>query len=300
MNENSLQIYRIFNEVARLGNITNAAKNLYISQPAVSSAITNLEKNLGVQLFIRKSRGVKLTENGSALYKHVKSAFAILEKGEYELRKNEEQKRERLSIGMSTIMGHFVIRPFFKKFIEKYPYIDISIVNQSSYKTYDMIEEYELDIGIVTAPMKRTTVEYEPFMKCEFAFVATPSYIENLKQRQAGNVFKYFPEGKLMLLHRVHPHRLTMDQNFYERGFNVEHTLEVSNMDLLIEFSKMGMGIGYVIKNFVQEQLDDGTLIELPIDTPQLYDSFGLAYNQSIPLTEAKSIFIDAFTREYN
>lgn len=68
-------------------------------------------------------------------------------------------------------------------------------------------------------------------------------------------------------------------------------------MDLLIDFSKMSMGIGYVIKNFVLDELEEGSLIELPLDIPQVNRSFGLTYNKSTHLTTAMSIFITYFKR---
>lgn len=295
MSEQNIQLYRIFSEVARLGNITHAAKNLYISQPAVSNAINNLESSLGVTLFMRKSRGVQLTEKGELFYKHVKSAFDILEKGEFEIKQTENRKIGRISIGLSTTMCHFVMRPFLKKFIEEHPYIEISLINQSSYQTFNMLEEYGLDIGITTEPMKKNMFEYYPFMQYKYIFVATPSYINNLKLREAKNINDYFAFGNLMLLHKSHPLRQSVDQYFFHNGFTIGHTLEVSNMDLLIDFSKMGMGIGYVIKNFVLDELEEGSLIELPLDIPQVNRSFGLTYNKTAHLSTAMSIFIDLF-----
>lgn len=295
MNEQNIHLYRIFNEVARVGNITHAAKNLYISQPAVSNAITNLESSLGVTLFIRKSRGVQLTEKGELFYKHVRSAFDILEQGEFEIKQTEKLQIGRLSIGLSTTMCHFVMRPFLKKFIEEHPYIDITLVNQSSYQTFSMLEEYGLDIGITTEPMKKSVFEYYPFMQYEYIFVATPSYLNNLKLREASSLYDYFARGTMMILHKMHPIRQSVDQYFYEKGFKVGHTLEVSNMDLLIDFSKMGMGIGYVIKNFVLDQLEEGSLVELPLETPQLSRTFGLTYNKTSNMSEEMSIFIDLF-----
>ncbi len=299
MNEHNMQLYRVFNEVARVGNITHAAKRLFISQPAVSNAITNLENNLGVTLFIRKSRGVELTEEGELFYRHVKSAFDILEKGELELEQIEKMKVGRISIGMSTTMCHFVMRPFIKKFIEENPNIEISLVNQSSYQTFNMLEECALDIGITTEPMKKAVFEYHPFMDYEYIFVATPSYIKNLKLREASTIHDYFAYGTLMLLYKAHPLRASIDQYFYDNKFEVGHTLEVSNMDLLIDFSKMGMGIGYVIRNFVQDELAEGSLIELPVQAADEGRTFGLAYNKTTHMTKAMKIFIDAFTAMY-
>jgi DNA-binding transcriptional LysR family regulator len=185
--------------------------------------------------------------------------------------------------------------PFLKKFLEEHPYIEISLVNQSSYQTFNMLEEYGLDIGITTEPLKKNVFEYYPFMQYEYIFVATPSYINNLKLRDAQNIFDYFAFGTLMLLHKTHPLRQSIDQYFFENGFNIGHTLEVSNMDLLIDFSKMGMGIGYVIKNFVLDELENGSLIELPLDIPHENRNFGLTFIKTTHLTTAMSMFIDSF-----
>lgn len=299
LNDHNIHLYRIFNEVARVGNITHAAKNLYISQPAVSSAITNLENSLGVRLFIRKSRGVQLTEKGELFYKRVKSAFDILEQGEFEIKQTERPEIGRLTIGLSTTMCHFVVQPFLKKFIEDHPYIDITLVNQSSYLTFKMLEELGLDIGVTTEPIKKDTLDYYPFMQYEYIFVATPTYIKNLKLREATDIYECFDRGTLMLLHKMHPIRKRVDQYFYDNGFAVGHTLEVSNMDLLIQFSNMGMGIGYVIRNFVQEELERGQLLELVLEIPQIDRTFGLTCNKTSQRTREMQVFIDDFKQTF-
>ena len=85
--EQNLSSYRIFYAVANTENISRAAKELYISQPAISKSIQKLEENLGVKLFERSSRGVTLTPEGELLYTHVKSAFETLSLGEDRLRR---------------------------------------------------------------------------------------------------------------------------------------------------------------------------------------------------------------------
>ena len=82
MTDGNISLYQIFNTVAESQNISHAAKRLFISQPAVSKSITNLEENLGVTLFIRTSRGVKLTKEGLTLYEYTKNAFELLRHGE--------------------------------------------------------------------------------------------------------------------------------------------------------------------------------------------------------------------------
>ena len=88
--EQNLSQYKIFYDVAKAGNISRAAKELYISQPAISKAIGKLEDSLGLSLFTRSSRGVQLTAEGEILYQHTRDAFEALERGEQELRRIQE------------------------------------------------------------------------------------------------------------------------------------------------------------------------------------------------------------------
>ena len=88
--EQNLSQYKIFYEVAKAGNISKAAKELYISQPAISKAISKLEDSLGLSLFTRSSRGVQLTSEGEILFEHTREAFDALDRGEQELKRIQE------------------------------------------------------------------------------------------------------------------------------------------------------------------------------------------------------------------
>ena len=98
----NLSSYRIFYTVANTKNISKAAKELYISQPAISKSIQKLEESLGTKLFERSSRGVALTDSGELLYTHVKSAFETLSIGEDRLRRSIELGIGHLTIGVSS------------------------------------------------------------------------------------------------------------------------------------------------------------------------------------------------------
>ncbi|MEG2774443.1 MAG: LysR family transcriptional regulator, partial [Acetivibrio sp.] len=120
--EGTLSAYRIFYVVAQKGNISYAAKELYISQPAISKAIGKLEESLGVLLFFRSSRGVVLTEEGKILYEHTKKAFETLEEGEENLRKIQNLEMGQIRIGASTTLCKYILMPYLKAFIKKYPH----------------------------------------------------------------------------------------------------------------------------------------------------------------------------------
>ena len=124
--ESTLSSYRIFNTVAETGNLSKAAKTLYISQPAISRAVSKLEQNLSVKLFIRGSRGVHLTEEGKLLYEHTKSAFDALRQGEENIRRIQTLGAGSLRIGVSTTLCKHILMPQLQKFIQEYPHIKIN------------------------------------------------------------------------------------------------------------------------------------------------------------------------------
>ena len=115
--ESTLSSYHIFNAVAETGNLSKAAKSLYISQPAISRAVSKLEQNLSVKLFIRGSRGVHLTEEGKLLYAHTKSAFDFLRQGEENIRRIHHLGAGILRIGVSTTLYKHLFMPLLQNFI---------------------------------------------------------------------------------------------------------------------------------------------------------------------------------------
>ena len=113
MNQN-LSSYRIFYTVANAGNISKAAKELYISQPAISKSIQKLEESLECKLFSRSSRGVALTDEGALLYSHVKEAFETLTQGEEQLKRSIELGVGHIRIGVSSTLCKFMLLPYLK------------------------------------------------------------------------------------------------------------------------------------------------------------------------------------------
>lgn len=150
--EQNLTLYHIFNAVAEAGNISRAAKELYISQPAISKSISKLEQSLDTKLFNRSSRGVTLTDSGKLLYEHTSAAFHQLEKGEDRLRHSRQLGIGRLRIGASTTLCKYVLLPCLKEFTERYPHIRISIQCQSTFQTMALLQNHKVDIGLIGRP----------------------------------------------------------------------------------------------------------------------------------------------------
>ena len=124
-----LELYRVFKEVAETGNISLAAKNLYISQSAVSQSIKQLETALQARLFARSPRGVSLTWEGQMLYQYVRSALGLLATGEDKLSQAQQLLLGTLTIGASDTVTSFFLTPYLEAFHRQHPGIRLKIVS---------------------------------------------------------------------------------------------------------------------------------------------------------------------------
>ena len=295
MNQN-LSSYRIFYTVANSGNISKAAKELYISQPAISKSIQKLEESVGCKLFSRSSRGVVLTEEGRLLYSHVSEAFETLTLGEEKLRRSIELGVGHLKIGVSTTLCKYLLLPYLKEFIREKPHISISISCQSTNETLKLLEDNKIDIGLIGKPGSLKNIHVDFLAEIEDSFVATKDYLRNLRARGIAPD-QILQNSTLMLLDKNNMTRQYIDDYFLNNEIHVKDYIDISEMDLLIEFARIGVGVGCVIKNFVKKDLEDGTLVEIPLKAPIAKREVGFAYNTNTRASKSLVEFINFYKK---
>ncbi len=278
----SLSAYRIFNTVAKTENISVAAKELYISQPAISKAIAKLEQSMSVSLFTRNSRGVRLTEEGKQLYNYTRVAFDTLREGEDMMKRIHRLGIGHIRIGVSTTLCKYILLPHLNHFVQENPHIRFTIQCQSTFQTLGLLEDGKLDVGLIGKPDNLRGLEFSKFDEIEDVFIATPSYLENLVIREGEKLSnqELLERGNLMLLDEKNITRVYIENYFTALGIRTEQVLEVSSMDLLIEFAKTGLGIACVIKEFVEEELKNNTLVEVSLPKRIAKREVGFAYKK--------------------
>ena len=286
--EQNLSLYYVFHTVAKKGSISHAAKELYISQPAISKSIQKLEDNLNTTLFKRSSRGVTLTADGEILFQHTRDAFDTLEEGEEILARHHALGVDQLRIGVSTTLCKYILLPHLQRFIKAYPHVKISISCQSTYQTLTLLEENKIDIGLVGEPAIQKGFYFQPLQKIQDIFVTTTAYLEHLELRSGNG--DLFQTATFMMLDEENITRQYINRVFLEHGVEFSNILEVSTMDLLIEFAKIDLGIACVIKNFVRDELAEGRLVQLkmPVSIPARKIGFAYAKSGAIPPTVRK------------
>lgn len=283
------ELYKVFYIVASCQNISQAAEALYISQPAVSRSIKKLEEIIGVTLFSRNSRGVKLTEEGLIFYDYVKRAMDEITTGEKILDKLKMKEIGKIKLGVSTTLCKQFLIPHLKNFIKLYPDIQIIIINKTTDETLKLLDEGIIDFGIVSHTSGSNKFNFIKLMDIQDIFVAEMKYWKMLNITEPNDIFI---KGNLMLLEKNNITRSYIDKYFSENNIEVTTEIEISNMDLLIELAKIGLGITVAIKEFLKSELDEGRLIEIQVNPPIPKRTIGIVSNNKIPLSIAAQTFI--------
>ena len=285
-----LNLYKVFFTVASCKNISRAAGILFVSQPAVSKSIKTLETSLNIILFSRSSKGVALTPEGEILFDHIKNAFDEFSLGEHILEKLKNKEIGNINLGVSTTIGKSYFLPKFQEFIKEYPHFKIKIINKPTFDTIKLVEEEKLDLGIIAINSTEEDLEYIELFQMHDILVASSDYLENLSIKATDDIFT---KGSFMFLEKPNATREFLDNYFMKNNLNITPDIEASNMDFLIECAKIGLGITSVVKEFLHKDLENKTLVEIPLEVSIPPRYIGGIYKNSSSLSIAAKTLID-------
>lgn len=287
-----MEQYYNFYMVAEYGSISKAAERLYVSQPAVTKSIKNLEGNLGVILFHRTSKGVTLTGEGKILYEHVKLAFTEIRQGEKLIKKLKDKSLGVVRIGISNTLCKYYFMPYLKKFHELYPNIKIEITNRVTLETLEHLEKGLLDCAIVSRLADEKRFHFQKLMTIQDIFVAKDKAPKNKITLQE------LEEYPMLFLEKKNATRKYIDEYLLKNNGNLQIDIEISSMEFLVEFAKIGLGVASVIEDFIGDELQNGTLHKWNVIPPIDPRSIGLIYNEKTNLSIASQTFIDFMMKE--
>lgn len=284
-----LELYRVFKEVAETGNISTAAKNLYISQSAVSQSIKQLETALQARLFSRSPRGVSLTGEGQMLYQYVRSALGLLATGEDKLSQAQQLLLGTLVIGASDTVTSFFLTKYLDAFHRLHPGIRLKIVSGRSAKVLSMLKSGAVDIAFASSPAD-SAVDNWPCFSTHAVFVAGSSYPCDFDHVYSLQEIAAFP---LILLERKASSRVFLEQYFLQGGVTLTPEIELSSRSLLVSLSRIGLGVAGVTLEFVQKALDAGDIRLLKTDFTIPARSVDMCTLRGVVPTAAASAFMD-------
>lgn len=287
--EVNLEWYRVFYWIAKTGSLSKAAERLHITQPAVSHTVKRLEDSLGGQLFFRTPKGVTLTTEGEVLFRYIEQAFSFVEIGEKAIADMNSLISGEIAIGASdTLCKHYLL-PYLEKFHSQHPGIRIRVTNRTTPETLALLKEGKIDFGIVSLPAPDKQIEFYESTPLQDSLVAGSRFRNLSRSPLSVNDLQNYP---LLLLETGSSTRRYLDNYAAMHQITLKPEFELGSIDLLVRFAISGFGLAFVLQNYVQEELREGSLVEIPLSPPVPERNIGIATLRGVPLSSATSSFL--------
>ncbi|MGN4123585.1 LysR family transcriptional regulator [Lysinibacillus sphaericus] len=285
-----LDLYRVFSVVAKNNSFSSAARDLYMTQPAVSQAMMQLEKELGTRLFNRTPKGVTLTTEGSLLYEYTNSALGLLDAGEEKLLEFKNLTTGQLKIGVGDTISRFFLMPYLEAFHTMYPNIKLQMFNGTTSEICNYIKSGEADVGLCNFPIEDPTLQLSFCTEVQDIFVCGEKYRTLEKKSVSYEDLMKFP---LIFLEKKSNSRKYVENYLFAKGIQIAPEFELGSHDLVLEFARSNLGIACVTKEFSKDYLQRGLLYELTLTESIPKRSIGMCYLKSVPLSRAATKFVE-------
>lgn len=281
----NLEYYKVFYYVAKTGSLTQAAGLLNISQPAVSQSIKLLEEQTGAQLFIRVSKGVRLTAEGELLFSYVSKGYEQIETGEQKLKQMLNLELGEIHIGASDMTLQFYLLPYLEQFHERYPDIKVIVTNAPTPETLSNLHSGQIDFGVVSTPFKAdANIRAVSVRNIEDIFVCGRRFIPYKNKTLDLSELEKLP---IIHLEKNTSTRSYMDTFLAEQGVSVHPEFELATSDMIVHFALRNLGVGCVVKDFALPHLQSGKLFALRFNKMIPHREFCIVTDVKNPMTAA-------------
>ncbi len=291
----NLDLYRVFYTVAKCGSLTRAAEELYISQPAVSQSIKQLENQLGVSLFNRTHRGMELSaQGGKLIFKEVESALKLLYAAENRIGETKTLATGTIRIGASDTIFEYFLSDKIVDYHERFPNVKIELLADFTPETIEKLKANRCDVGFVNLP-----VEVDGELKLDESsarlndiFIAGEKFASLTKEVITLEKLK---EQPLIFMNKNTVARRTLENFFDTVGVELLPSIEVGSWDLMKRLVARGMGVGIIPREYATKELEEGSLYELRSDPVLPVRSVGMVLPKDRPISYALHSFIEYF-----
>ena len=286
----NFELYKVFYYVARTLSFSEASKQLFISQSAVSQSIKVLEKKLGQSLFIRSTKRVQLTPEGEILFKHIEPAMNLIRQGENQLLEANTLNGGQLRIAASDTICRYFLVPYLNKFHRDHPNVHIKVTNSTSIDCAHILETGQVDFVISNFPNSglsnvnniRTLKEFHDVFIANTRYFPLKNKIISLK-----DLLNY----PIMMLDRKSTTSEFLHALFQKHQLDLVPEIELSSNDLLIDLARIGLGIAFVPDFCIPA--NDRELFILKLEETLPGRKLVVAYNESLPISYAAKQFMD-------
>ncbi|MDL2271848.1 LysR family transcriptional regulator [Desulfovibrio sp. OttesenSCG-928-I05] len=290
-----LELYKAFYHVARAGNLTHAAQDLHISQPALTKRIQQMEEQLGCRLFVRQSKGMALTPEGKELLPYAVNACETITAGELKVRALLSLEYGEVKIGASDLIMQQFLVPSLASFHANHPRLKVQTHAAQALYLLEDIRRERIDLAVVMQPLPpETEAEFSvrAIGQVQDIFVASTAF-EHLRGR--GISWAELTAQPIISLGKDTATRRFQDVFFAEQGFSISPILELSNTVLIIPCVEQGVGVGIIIRDFARDSLATGRIFALETPAPIPPRIVSVVTSKIASLSKAAQAFLDHF-----
>lgn len=283
------ELYKVFYHVATTLSFSEASKQLFISQSAVSQSIKVLEKKLNQTLFVRSTKRVQLTPEGEILFKHVEPAMNLIKQGENQLLEANTLNGGQLRIGASDTICRYYLVPYLNQFHKQYPHVHIKVTNQTSIECASLLENGQVDFIVVNYPNSALSGSHVPRIINEFhdVFVANRNYFPLEDTPVSLLDMQKYP---ILMLERKSTTSEFLHSVFQRSQLDLVPEIELSSNDLLIDLARIGLGIAFVPDFCIPANDKDLFVLNLKDQLPAR--QMVVAYNEKLPVSQTSRQFM--------
>lgn len=299
----NLKQLEAFVQVAEGGSFSKAAKELFLTQPTISSHISSLERELNARLFVRNTKEVSLSEDGIKLYKYAKQMLDLQREIEVTFGMDEEGESHAVTIAASTIPAQYLLPEVLTRFSERYPQEQIRIQETDSSKVVMQIVDHRVDIGFTGTVLEKKHCKYIPFYKDELVIITpnTPKYQE-LAQGNKEDISWIKKEHVIM---REDGSGTRKEAELQLKGAGVKFAgldiiASIENQETIKKSVRQGMGISVLSKLATADEVANGEILAFPIPNSDEGRDINLVYNKNYQMTRSAERFIKVVKEVYN
>ncbi len=285
------ELYKVFYFVATTLSFSEASKQLFISQSAVSQSIKALEKKLDQVLFIRSTKKVQLTTEGDILLRHVEPAMNLIQRGEAQLLESATTGGQ-IRIGVSDTICRYFLMPYLERFHKEYPNAHIKITNQTSIKCVELLSTGQVDLIITNFPNSHLNNIYNihPIKDFRDVFVANQSFTEF---KDAPLSLKDLQKQPILMLDRKSTTSEFLHHLFQTHQLDLVPEIELGSNDLLLDMARIGLGIAFVPDFCIPDNSEELFIIDITEELP--VRQLVIVHNEHIPMSKAVENFLNYF-----
>lgn len=280
----TLRQLEVFAEVLKSGSTTQASQRLALSQSAVSAALTDLEGQLGVQLFDRVGKRLVVNEHGRLLYPR---ALAALEQAS-EIEQLFREANGAIRVFASSTIGNYILPEVIAHYRRDFPELPLELSVGNSQDVITAVADFRVDIGLIEGPCHAAEIIAEPWLEDELVVFAPPS--SPLLQGEV--TLEALAAAPWILRERGSGTREIVDYLLLSHLPQFQLGMELGNSEAIKHAVRHGLGISCLSRRVIAEQLETGTLMEVPLPLPRLVRTLWRIHHRQKHLSSALTRFI--------